>query len=126
MSQQRPIVTFLSDYGLDDEFVGVCHGVIARRCPAARIIDVTHAIPRHDVRSGALTLVGALPYLPSGVHLAVVDPEVGTSGAHARRAVAVRAAATGQLLVGPDNGLLALARALTRAPGAGVGDVSRP
>jgi hypothetical protein len=105
----RPTVTFLSDYGVEDEFVGVCHGVIARRCPQARVIDVTHAIPRHDVRSGALTLASALPYMPLGVHLAVVDPEVGASGAHARRAVAVRPAATGQLLVGPDNGLLALA-----------------
>ncbi len=105
----RPVVTFLSDYGLQDEFVGVCHAVIARRCPAARIIDVTHAIERHDVRSGALTLVGALPYLPVGVHLAVVDPEVGAGGDHARRAVAVRCASNGQLLVGPDNGLLALA-----------------
>ena len=51
-----PIVTFLSDYGLDDEFVGVCHGVIARRCPRAHVIDIAHAIPRHDVRAGALTL----------------------------------------------------------------------
>jgi S-adenosyl-L-methionine hydrolase (adenosine-forming) len=106
---QRPVVTFLSDYGLQDEFVGVCHAVIAKRCPAARVIDLTHAIPRHDVRSGALTLASALPYLPPGVHLAVVDPEVGASGRHARRAVAVRPASDGQLLVGPDNGLLALA-----------------
>lgn len=105
----RPVITFLSDYGLRDEFVGVCHGVIARRCPNARIVDITHAIPRHDVRSGALTLASALPYLPVGVHLAVVDPEVGATGRHARRAVAVRTASTGQLLVGPDNGLLALA-----------------
>jgi S-adenosylmethionine hydrolase len=105
----QPLVTFLSDYGLDDEFVGVCHGVIARRCPAARVIDITHAIPRHDIRAGALALAGALPYMPSGVHLAVVDPEVGAVGEHARRAVAVRAAAEERLLVGPDNGLLALA-----------------
>jgi S-adenosylmethionine hydrolase len=106
---ERPIVTFLSDYGLHDEFVGVCHGVIARRCPQARVIDIAHAIPRHDVRAGALTLAAALRYMPAGVHLAVVDPEVGAVGTHARRAVAVRAAAEGQLLVGPDNGLLALA-----------------
>ena len=105
----RPVVTFLSDYGLQDEFVGVCHGVIARRCPQARILDITHAIDRHDVRSGALTLASALPYLPTGVHLAVVDPEVGADGDHARRAVAVRCARDSQLLVGPDNGLLALA-----------------
>ena len=105
----HPLVTFLSDYGLDDEFVGVCHGVIARRCPAARVIDVSHAIPRHDIRAGALTLAGAIPYMPPAVHLAVVDPEVGAVGVHARRAIAVRPAAAGQLLVGPDNGLLALA-----------------
>ncbi len=105
----HPTITFLSDYGLQDEFVGVCHAVIARRCPTARILDITHAIDRHDVRSGALTLASALPYLPVGVHLAVVDPEVGGDGDHARRAVAVRCANDQQLLVGPDNGLLALA-----------------
>jgi S-adenosyl-L-methionine hydrolase (adenosine-forming) len=104
-----PVITFLSDYGLRDEFVGVCHGVIARRCPQARVIDITHAIPRHDVRAGALTLASALRYMPAGVHLAVVDPEVGVVGSHARRAVAVLAADEGRLLVGPDNGLLALA-----------------
>jgi S-adenosyl-L-methionine hydrolase (adenosine-forming) len=108
---ERPFITFLSDYGLEDEFVGVCHGVIARRCPDARVIDIAHAIPRHDVRAGALTLAGALQYVPAGVHLAVVDPEVGASGAHERRAVAVRPAAEGHLFVGPDNGLLAPALA---------------
>lgn len=104
-----PSLSFLSDYGLRDEFVGVCHGVIARRAPTARVIDITHTIPRHDVRAGALTLAAALPYLPAGVHLAVVDPEVGATGRHARRAVAVQPYAADQLLVGPDNGLLALA-----------------
>jgi S-adenosylmethionine hydrolase len=106
---ERPLLTFLSDYGLDDEFVGVCHGVIVRRCPAARVIDIAHAIPRHDIRAGALALAGSIPYMPPGVHLAVVDPEVGAVGEHARRAVAVRPASAGSLLVGPDNGLLALA-----------------
>ena len=96
-------VTFLSDYGLDDDFVGVCHGVIARIAPDARVIDITHGIPRHDVRAGALVLARALPYMPAGVHLAVVDPEVGAQ----RRAVAVRCAEEDRLLVGPDNGLLA-------------------
>jgi S-adenosyl-L-methionine hydrolase (adenosine-forming) len=105
----RPTITFLSDYGHADEFVGVCHGVIARRCPVARVIDLTHAIPRHDVRTGALVLRDSLAYMPAGVHLAVVDPEVGAVGQHARRAVALRAAALDQLLVGPDNGLLVLA-----------------
>lgn len=100
-----PAIAFLSDYGLLDEFVGVCHGVIARRCPAARVIDLTHCIPRHDVRAGALVLRSTLAYTPSGVQLAVVDPDVGAIGASARRAVALRTAA-GRLLVGPDNGLL--------------------
>jgi S-adenosylmethionine hydrolase len=100
-----PVIAFLSDYGLHDEFVGVCHGVIARRCPAARVIDLTHAIPRHDVRAGALVLRSTLDYIPAAVWLAVVDPLVGATGASARRAVALRSA-TGPLLVGPDNGLL--------------------
>lgn len=101
-----PVVTFLSDYGLVDEFVGVCHGVIARRCPSARVIDLTHSIPRHDVRAGAIVLRSALPYLPAGVHLAVVDPGVSAVGRHARRSVALRTFEQGRVLVGPDNGLL--------------------
>src|SRR3954454_6163497 len=100
-------VTFLSDYGLVDEFVGVCHAVIARIAPEARVIDLSHGIPRHDVRSGALVLARALPYAPPGVHLAVVDPEVGAE----RRGVAIRCAEEGRFLVGPDNGLLMLAAA---------------
>lgn len=97
----RPI-SFLSDYGLADEFVGVVHGVIATLCPGAAVIDVTHGLPRHGVLPGALILERALPYLPAGVHLAVVDPEVGAR----RRAVAMRCAEDDRLLVGPDNGLL--------------------
>ena len=104
-----PPITFLSDYGHGDEFVGICHGVIARRCPQARVIDITHAIPRHDVRAGALVLADALFYMPAGVHLAVVDPEVGAGGRHERRAVALRAVEAEHLLVGPDNGLLMVA-----------------
>ena len=96
-----PVVTFLSDYGLADDFVGVCHGVIVRGCPTARIIDLTHGVPRHDVRAGALILARALPYLPTGVHLSIVDPGVGGP----RRGVAI-ATADGRRLVGPDNGLL--------------------
>ena len=96
-----PIITFLSDYGLADDFVGVCHGVIATICPAARVIDLHHAIRRHDVRAGAIVLAAALPYMPVGVHLAVVDPDVGAE----RRAVAL-GLADGRVLVGPDNGLL--------------------
>jgi S-adenosylmethionine hydrolase len=101
------VVTLLTDYGYEDEFVGVCHGVIARLAPAVRVIDVTHGVARHDVRSGALILRRALPYLPPGVHLAVVDPGVGGE----RRAVALRTADEDRLLVGPDNGLLSLAAA---------------
>jgi S-adenosylmethionine hydrolase len=97
-----PVVTFTSDYGLVDDFVGVVHAVIARIAPEARIIDLTHGIARHDVRSGALTLARALPYAPPGVHLAVVDPEVGAE----RRAVAIRCRQDDRILVGPDNGLL--------------------
>ncbi len=97
-----PFITFLSDYGHSDPFVGVCHAVMARICPRARVLDLTHAVPRHDVRRAALTLRAALPYLPAGVHLAVVDPEVGAE----RRAVALRLGDE-RLLVGPDNGVLA-------------------
>ncbi len=100
----RPIV-FCTDYGLADEFVGVCHGVMARIAPDSRVIDLTHAIARQDVMRGALTLGRATTYMPeNAVYVAVVDPGVGTE----RRAIAVRAA-SGALLVGPDNGLLSLA-----------------
>jgi S-adenosylmethionine hydrolase len=98
------VITLLTDYGRDDEFVGVCHGVIRTICPDCEVIDVTHGIPRHDVRRGAIVLRNALPYTPAGVHVAVVDPEVGSE----RRAIAVRCE-DGRLLVGPDNGLLSLA-----------------
>ncbi len=94
-------VSFLSDFGLTDEFVGVVHGVIAKLAPKTTVIDVTHGIPRGDVRSGALALVRSIQYLPDGVVLAVVDPGVGTS----RRAIAARTE-SGMLFVGPDNGLL--------------------
>jgi S-adenosyl-L-methionine hydrolase (adenosine-forming) len=98
------IVTLLTDYGHDDDFVGVCHGVIRSICPEAQIIDITHGIARHGVRQGALVLRNTLPYMPAGVHMAVVDPQVGTE----RRGVALRCE-DGRLLVGPDNGLLSLA-----------------
>jgi S-adenosyl-L-methionine hydrolase (adenosine-forming) len=101
-----PVVSFLSDYGLTDEFVGVCKAVVLRAAPTAQIIDLTHGIPPYDVRAGALTLARAIQYLPPGVVLAVVDPGVGTD----RRAVAVEVE-TG-FLVGPDNGLLAPAVAM--------------
>ncbi|HEY5430261.1 MAG TPA: SAM-dependent chlorinase/fluorinase, partial [Solirubrobacteraceae bacterium] len=100
-ARSAPVITFLSDYGLRDDFVGICHAVIATNCPEARVIDLTHGIARHDVRAGAIVLGEAMPYLPVGVHLAVVDPDVGAQ----RRAVAVRLADE-RRLVGPDNGLL--------------------
>jgi len=95
-------VTFLSDYGRQDDFVGVCHGVIARIAPEARVIDLTHDVARHDVRAAAVMLRRALPFCPAGVHLAVVDPGVGGT----RRAVAIRVAEDDRILVGPDNGVL--------------------
>jgi S-adenosylmethionine hydrolase len=82
----------------------VCHGVIRRIAPDVPIVDVTHGITRHGVRHGALVLAATLPYMPVGVHMAVVDPQVGTE----RRAVALRCG-DGRLLVGPDNGVLSLA-----------------
>jgi S-adenosylmethionine hydrolase len=97
----RPI-TFLSDYGYDDEFAGVCRAVIAGIAPEATVIDLTHGLPRHAIPQGATTLANALPYAPPGVHLAVVDPGVGSP----RRALAVRVASDDRVLVGPDNGLL--------------------
>jgi S-adenosyl-L-methionine hydrolase (adenosine-forming) len=94
-------VTFLSDFGLQDDFVGTCHGVIKRIAPEAEIIDITHGIPPQAILQGALVLANTVPYMPVGVHLAVVDPGVGG----ARRPVALRDAAD-RLYVGPDNGLL--------------------
>jgi S-adenosyl-L-methionine hydrolase (adenosine-forming) len=98
------IVTLLTDYGRDDDFVGVCHGVIRTICPDAHIVDITHGIPRYEVRRGALVLRNTIGYMPVGVHMAVVDPQVGTE----RRGIALRTA-DGRALVGPDNGLLSLA-----------------
>jgi S-adenosylmethionine hydrolase len=110
VAEGRPI-TFLSDYGYKDEFAGVCRAVISQIAPDAPLIDLTHGVARQNVRQGAIALANALPMCPPGVHLAVVDPGVGS----ARRAVAV-AAGEGRFLVGPDNGLLS--RALDRLGGA--------
>jgi S-adenosylmethionine hydrolase len=98
------IVTLLTDYGRDDDFAGVCHGVIRAIHPEAEIVDITHGIERYAVRQGAIVLRNTLPYMPAGVHVAVVDPQVGSE----RRALALRTG-EGRLLVGPDNGLLSLA-----------------
>lgn len=100
----RPVVTFLSDFGLQDDLVGTCHGVIKRIAPEADVIDITHGIEPQQVLQGALVLANTLPYMPEGVHLAVVDPGVGTD----RKALCLRSG-DGRLHVGPDNGLLTLA-----------------
>lgn len=93
---------FLSDYGLEDEFVGIVHRVVNSIAPTVRVIDLTHQIPPHDVRAGALTLWRCAPWLHDSVVLAVVDPGVGTS----RRPVAIEVPGSGTVLVGPDNSLL--------------------
>jgi S-adenosylmethionine hydrolase len=96
-------LTFLTDFGLEDGFVAACHGVAARIAPAVRIIDITHLVPPGDVRRGAAVLAQTVTAMPPAVHVAVVDPGVGT----ARRAIAVRAG--DGILIGPDNGLLSWA-----------------
>jgi S-adenosyl-L-methionine hydrolase (adenosine-forming) len=99
-----PVVTLTTDFGLRDPFVGIMKGVILSICPSARLVDLTHDVQPQDVLGGALALESAVPFFPAGsVHLAVVDPGVGT----ARRALAIRAG--DRYLVGPDNGLLTLA-----------------
>jgi S-adenosylmethionine hydrolase len=101
------LIAFASDFGLTDEFVGVCKSVMLGLAPDVRILDVGHDIPAHDVRAGALLLVRAVHYLPDDcVVVAVVDPGVGTG----RRMVGVEV--TGGALLGPDNGLLAPAVAM--------------
>jgi S-adenosylmethionine hydrolase len=106
-------ISFLTDFGLEDDFVGVCRGVMKRIARDAVILDVTHGIAPQAVTQGALVLARAVPYLPPGVHLAVVDPGVGG----ARRAIAVRTA-DGRVYVGPDNGLLTLAADRSRVEAA--------
>lgn len=95
-----PFISLLTDFGFDTA-PAVCRGVMHTICPEARISDLTHAVRKYAVRDGAFLLWSAVPYLPVGVHVAVVDPGVGTS----RRAIAIRAG-RGDFLVGPDNGLL--------------------
>lgn len=108
------LVTFLSDFGTADVFVGVCHAVVLRAAPDARIVDLTHAVEPQNVAAGALALASAVRYTGPAVHLAVVDPGVGSR----RRALCLETA-DGSLLVGPDNGLLwPAAEALGGATGA--------
>jgi S-adenosylmethionine hydrolase len=99
-----PYITFLTDFGLQDDFVGVCHGVMKRIAPHVSVLDITHGIPPQAVLQGAVVLANAVPYMPEAVHVAVVDPGVGTD----RRAVAIRTHG-GRAFVGPDNGLLMVA-----------------
>ena len=95
----RPVITFLTDFG--PSAPGVCRGVMYGICPDVTIIDISHQVPRYSIREGSGTLVFALPYMPVGIHVAVVDPGVGTE----RLPVAIRTG-RGDVLIGPDNGLL--------------------
>lgn len=108
MTMKYDTVSFLSDYGTADEFVGVVHSVVRSIAPEVAVIDITHGITPYDVRAGALALARSVPYLCPGVVIAVVDPGVGTS----RRPIAVEVGDGASVLVGPDNGVLAAAVAL--------------
>jgi S-adenosyl-L-methionine hydrolase (adenosine-forming) len=101
-------VSFLSDYGRQDEFVGIVHSILHSTAPGVRVIDITHDLPPHDVRAGGLALARSAQYLCPGVVLAVVDPGVGSD----RRGIAVEVGGGQSVLVGPDNGLLAPAVAM--------------
>jgi len=98
---QPRLVTFLTDFGLRDPSAGVLTGVVLGIAPEARTLDLSHAIPPFDVEAGAEALVESLVHLPVGAHVAVVDPGVGTE----RRPIAIRCG-RGDVLIGPDNGLL--------------------
>jgi hypothetical protein len=99
---RRPVITFLTDFGPSTP--AVCRGVMYGICPDATIIDISHQVPRYSIREGSGTLVFALPYMPVGIHVAVVDPGVGTE----RLPIAIRTG-RGDVLIGPDNGLLTAA-----------------
>ena len=105
-------VSLLTDYGLADEFVGVVKCVITDGAPHVRITDITHGVPSFDVRAGSLALARAVPYLPEGIIVAVVDPGVGSS----RRALAIEVAGGRGVFLGPDNGLLPSAVSMTGGP----------
>ena len=116
IARRYDTISFLSDYGLRDEFVGIVKGVIAELAPHARVIDLTHEVPPFDVRAGSLALARCITYVPQGVVLAVVDPGVGT----ARRGIAVSVGEGRGVLVGPDNGLLSMGTALAGGADAAV------
>ncbi|HEY7198186.1 MAG TPA: SAM-dependent chlorinase/fluorinase [Gaiellaceae bacterium] len=98
------MITLLTDFGLEDDFAGSCKGVIKRIAPDADVIDITHGISPQRVLQGALVLANTLPYMPVGIHVAIVDPGVGSN----RKPLALRGG-DGRLYVGPDNGLLVVA-----------------
>jgi S-adenosylmethionine hydrolase len=104
-----PCIALLTDFATRDGYAGAMKGVLASLCPDARIVDITHDVPPGDVRGGAFALLTAAPTFPTGtVHLAVVDPGVGTE----RRGLLIEAG--GSFFVGPDNGLLSLAAGAPR------------
>ncbi|GAC1543604.1 MAG: SAM-dependent chlorinase/fluorinase [Acidimicrobiales bacterium] len=110
MSRRYDTISFLSDYGHADEFVGVVHSVIRSIAPAVTVIDLVHGLEPYDVRGASLALSRVVQYVAPGIVLAVVDPGVGTD----RRALAVEVGADGEgVLIGPDNGLLAPAVAMS-------------
>jgi S-adenosyl-L-methionine hydrolase (adenosine-forming) len=109
-------ISFLSDYGTSDEFVGVVHSVIRSLAPHVTVVDITHDVRPYDIKGGSLTLARSVQYLCPGVVLAVVDPGVGTN----RRAVAIEVGDGESYLVGPDNGLLAPAVGLVGGATAAV------
>lgn len=108
MALRYDTISFLSDYGHRDEFVGVVHSVIRQLCPEVAVIDVNHDIAPYDVRAGGLTLARSVQYLCPGVVMAIVDPGVGST----RRPIAVEVGDGSAVLVGPDNGVLAPAVAM--------------
>ncbi|MDQ4035359.1 MAG: SAM-dependent chlorinase/fluorinase [Chloroflexota bacterium] len=99
-STERPVIGFLTDFGLDGA-AATCRGVMLSICRDAQIVDISHTVQKYAIRDGAFILRASLPYLPIGIHVGVVDPGVGTS----RRPVGIRVG-RGDVLIGPDNGLL--------------------
>ena len=100
LGRSRPVIGFLSDFGLDGA-AAICRGVMLGICPDAQIVDISHTVAKYAVADGAFVLAAVVPYLPVGPHVGVVDPGVGTE----RRPVALETR-RGDVLIGPDNGLL--------------------
>ncbi len=99
----KHIITLCTDFGIEDPYAGVMKGVILGINPEARIVDITHSIPKFEVLTGALTLSSYYCYYPQGtIHIAVIDPGVGSD----RKPIAMEA--DGNYFVGPDNGLFSL------------------